>query len=135
MKELPITDAERRVMESLWREAPLSSAEIIERVARNEDWAPKTVQTLIGRLVQKNMLSRASAGRGYLYRPAVSRADFVAQRSRSLIERLFNGKIAPMVAAFAAQGDIPDDDLVALRKLVDELEQKHAAGGCDDGDD
>lgn len=124
MKEPPITDAERLVMEALWNESPLSSAEIVSRVSRNEDWAPKTIQTLIGRLVTKQMLERERAGRGYLYRPAIRREDFVASKSRGLVQRLFSGRITPLVAAFADNETISADDLAELRALVDSLEKR-----------
>lgn len=130
MKEPPITDAERLVMEAVWTEAPLSSAEIIRSVDRTEDWAPKTVQTLIGRLVGKKMLQRERSGRGYLYRPAIRREEFLASKSRGLVQRLFSGRITPLVAAFADSETISADDLAELRALVDSLEKRD---GDDDG--
>jgi len=126
MKEPPITDAERLVMEAVWTEAPLSSAEIIKRVSPAEDWSPKTVQTLIGRLVGKKMLARERSGRGYLYRPAIRREAFVASKSRSLVQRLFSGRITPLVAAFADSDKLDHEDLRQLKALVDELERKQA---------
>lgn len=135
MKEPPITDAERLVMEAVWTEAPLTSAEIIQHVGRHEDWAPKTVQTLIGRLVGKEMLLREPAGRGYLYRPAIRREEFVASKSRGLVQRLFSGRITPLVAAFADGEKLDENDLRELRALVDELENRQDAEQDHDRDD
>ena len=131
MKEPPITDAERLVMEAVWTEDPLSSAEIVEHVSQHENWAPKTVQTLIGRLVGKKMLQRESAGRGYLYRPAIPREEFVASKSRGLIQRLFSGRVTPLVAAFAEREPISAEDLAELRELVDALEKRHGGDHAD----
>lgn len=119
-----ITDAERVIMEILWREAPLGSAEIARRARRDQDWSPKTVQTLISRLTTKQALSREPAGRGYRYRPAVARADYVAARGRGLIRRLFGGRVTPLVAAFAESDSISPDDLEQLRELVKRLERR-----------
>lgn len=135
MKEPPITDAERLVMEAVWNEAPLSSAEIVRRVSQTEDWAPKTIQTLIGRLVTKQMLERERAGRGYLYRPAIRREEFVASKSRGLVQRLFSGRITPLVAAFADSEKLDENDLRELRALVDELESRQRAEKDHDPDD
>lgn len=135
MKEPPITDAERLVMEAVWSEAPLSSPEIIKRVDQTQDWAPKTVQTLIGRLVDKQMLERERSGRGYLYRPAIQRHEFVASKSRGLVQRLFSGRITPLVAAFADGEKLDRDDLRDLKALVDELERKHALDKDHEHDD
>jgi len=122
-----ITDAERVIMEIVWHEAPLGSAEIARRAQREQDWSPKTVQTLIARLVGKRALAREPAGRGYRYRPAVARGDYIAARGRGLIRRLFGGRVTPLVAAFAETDSIAADDLEQLRALVERLERNERA--------
>jgi len=130
-----ITDAERVIMEILWREAPLGSAEIARQAQREQDWSPKTVQTLIARLVGKNALAREPAGRGYRYRPVVVREDYVAARGRGLIRRLFGGRVTPLVAAFAETDSIAADDLEQLRALVERLERHELEASSNSAED
>ncbi|MGK7295667.1 MAG: BlaI/MecI/CopY family transcriptional regulator [Candidatus Wenzhouxiangella sp. M2_3B_020] len=124
MSDLPITDAERKVMEAVWVRSPLAAADIVSAVTLEEDWSPKTIQTLVGRLVNKGMLLRERQGRGYRYRPAISRDEFLREKSRGLVERLFQGQVTPLVAAFADSNALSEDDLRELRALVDDLESR-----------
>lgn len=120
--DIPITEAERHVMEAVWAHGPVSSREIVLAVQADEDWHPKTVQTLIGRLVAKGMLQREKYGRGYLYSPAVAREEYVRRKSREFVGTFFRGRITPLVAAFADTGKLSREDLEQLRDFVESLD-------------
>ena len=54
MGTLPqISEAEYEVMKIVWKYAPVSTNEITEKLLRTTAWSPKTIQTLIKRLVAK----------------------------------------------------------------------------------
>lgn len=128
-KELPITDAERLIMEAVWDHHPASSREIIRSVRTLESWHPKTVQTLIARLVNKGMLDRTKQGRGYLYSPAVAREEFVRRKSRQFVSTFFKGRVTPLVAAFAKSGQMSREDLEELRDFVESLDEPDQGDG------
>ena len=121
-QQLPITDAERMVMEVVWKSHPISSRKIIDALRRQEDWHPKTIQTLISRLVAKEMLSHQQQGRRYLYSPTVERQAFLQGKSREFVRTFFKGRVAPLVAAFAQAESLSEDDLRELRQFVDSLD-------------
>ena len=73
-----IAEAEYAVMEVLWQEAPLTAAEVAERVPAERGWSIRTVKTMLARLLAKGVLAHEEEGRRYLYRPAVARDDYVA---------------------------------------------------------
>ena len=57
MSDLPqISEAEFKVMKVIWKYAPISTNEITDRLTKSTSWSPKTIQTLIKRLVTKNTL-------------------------------------------------------------------------------
>ncbi|SFR96385.1 BlaI/MecI/CopY family transcriptional regulator [Sphingomonas jatrophae] len=116
-----ISDAEHAVMEVLWREAPLAAADVAQRIDPARGWSERTVKTLLGRLLAKGALVHEEEGRRYLYRPAVARDDHAATESRRLIDRLFGGRAAPLVAHLAASDGLSDEDLAELESLVREL--------------
>ncbi|AKS41513.1 BlaI/MecI/CopY family transcriptional regulator [Wenzhouxiangella marina] len=124
MPEYPITESERLIMEAVWASSPRTSAEIVTAVMQNEDWSPKTVHTLIGRLVKKGMLRREGEGRSYQYEACISRDEYVRSKSRGLVETLFRGRVAPLVAAFAEDEAISREDLDELRAVLDEFEKR-----------
>ena len=118
-----ISDAEHAVMEVLWDEAPLSAQDVTERVAPIRDWSANTVKTLLGRLLAKNVVAHEEDGRRYLYRPLVARDDYVSGESRRLMDRLFGGKLTPLVAHLAERDELTAQDIAEIEALLKDLKQ------------
>ena len=116
-----ISEAEQAVMEVLWRESPLTAAEVAERVDRSRGWSDRTVKTLLSRLLGKGVLRHEEDGRRYLYRPAIKREDFVAQESGKLIDRMFGGQVTPLVAHLAKRDRLTPKDIEEIEALLKEL--------------
>jgi len=117
-----ISEAEAVVMEVLWERQPLSADEVITRLPGGNDWAEATVKTLLNRLLNKGAIRADKDGRRYLYSPRVQRDAWLLEESSSLIERLFDGRVAPLVAHFSQHQRLSRDDVAELRKLLEELD-------------
>lgn len=118
-----ISDAEHAVMEVLWDESPLTAQEVAERVAPERGWSANTVKTLLGRLLSKTIIAHEEEGRRYRYRPLVAREDYVAGESQKLMDRLFGGKLTPLVAHLAERDALTNDDIAEIEALLKELKQ------------
>ena len=116
-----ISDAEHAVMEVLWKEAPLAAAEVAERVDPSRDWSVRTVKTMLSRLLAKGALVHEEEGRRYLYRPAIDRDDFVARESGKLIDRMFGGRVTPLVAHLAERDRLSKQDIAEIEALLKAL--------------
>lgn len=117
-----ISEAEAVVMEVLWERHPLSADEVITRLSGGNEWAEATVKTLLNRLLNKGAIRADKDGRRYLYSPRVQRDAWLLEESSSLIERLFDGRVAPLVAHFSQHQRLSRDDVAELRKLLEELD-------------
>ena len=113
-----ISDAEHAVMEVLWDEAPLTAQDVAERIPPERDWTANTVKTLLGRLLAKNIIAYQEDGRRYLYRPIVKRGDYVEGESRRLMDRLFGGKLTPLVAHLAERDQLTSEDIAEIEALL-----------------
>lgn len=118
-----ISDAEHAVMEVLWEENPLTAQQVVQRVSPERCWSANTVKTLLGRLLAKDAIAAEEDGRRYLYRPLIVRASYVAGESRRLIDRLFGGRLAPLVAHLAERDELSADDIVEIEALLKGLKQ------------
>jgi predicted transcriptional regulator len=116
-----ISDAEHAVMEVLWDTAPLTAQDVSERLDSSREWSANTVKTLLGRLLAKNVIAHEAQGRRYLYRPLVRREDYVAGESRKLMDRLFGGKLTPLVAHLAERDEISPQDIAEIEALLKAL--------------
>lgn len=118
-----ISEAEQAVMEALWNEAPLTAQEVADRVSQDRDWSLNTVKTLLGRLLAKDAILHEEDGRRYLYRPKLQREAFAAGESRRLVDRLFGGRVSPLVAHLAERDDLTDRDIAEIEALLKALKQ------------
>ena len=116
-----IGEAEYAVMAVLWDQAPLTAAEVAERVPQERGWSLTTVKTMLGRLLAKGVLTHEEEGRRYLYRPAIARDDYAAQESTRLIDRLFGGKVTPLVAQLAERDRLTERDIAEIEALLKAL--------------
>ena len=120
--DLKISDAELEVMEALWSAGhPLTAAEAAERIGPERDWSLATVKTMLSRLAAKGALSHSEEGRRYLYSPAIERETYVGGESRRFVDRLFGGRLSPLVARLAEEDALDDDDIAAIEAILKEL--------------
>ena len=118
-----ISSAEAVVMEALWRKAPQSAEAITSEVGGAQGWTLATVKTLINRLLKKGAISAERDGRRYLYSPAIDRDEYVHAESRGLVDRLFGGRLAPLVSHFSERRALSKRDIAELKQLLKEIER------------
>ena len=118
-----ISSAESQVMEALWRRSPLTTEEVAAEVGPANGWALGTVRTLLHRLLKKKAIEGRRNGVRYEYAPLVPREDYVLAESQGLLDRLFEGRVTPLVAYFAERQKLSDEDLKKLNDLLEEIER------------
>lgn len=119
---MQISEAESVVMEVLWQRSPQTSEEVVAALGQRQDWQEATIKTLLNRLLNKGAIEAQKDGRRYLYSPKLRREDWVMGESESLLARLFDGRVAPLVAHFSQQRKLSAADVAELRRLVDSLD-------------
>lgn len=125
MSHLPqISESEFEVMKIVWKYAPISTNEITERLTKTTAWSPKTIQTLIKRLVNKGALSYEKQSRMFVYTPLVNENDYIGQESNSFLKRFYNGNIAAMVSAYIENDRLTESEIDTLRALLSKDSKK-----------
>lgn len=114
-----ISQAEWKVMEEIWAMPPQSASAVQANLAGREGWALATVNTLLRRLTAKGALRVGKQGREHWYYPLAAREACVLRESRSLVDRLFRGRIAPLVAAFVEDESLTEAEIAELRQILD----------------
>jgi BlaI family penicillinase repressor len=118
-----ISDAEHAVMEVLWKRAPLTATEVADQVVQKKDWSLQTVKTLLSRLAAKAVVGTERDGRRFLYSPLVERDAYLTGVSRNFVDRLFGGKVMPLVAHLAEADELSADDIREIEELLRELKK------------
>lgn len=115
-----ITDSEWLIMSEFWRCGEATAKEITSVLEARQDWKLTTVQTLINRLVKKRALGRRKEGREFIYHALVNQEHCSHAASRSFMDRVFGGKLAPLLATFIAREDCSPEDIAELKRLLED---------------
>jgi BlaI family transcriptional regulator, penicillinase repressor len=121
-KPVSISEAESVVMEVLWRRSPIATEDVMAALEPNGKWQETTVKTLLNRLLKKGAVGARKDGRRYLYSPVLTRKEWIFQESTGFLNRLFGGRVAPLVAHFSAHRKLSKKDIADLKRLIEELD-------------
>ena len=119
MTDLPqISEAEFEVMKIVWKYAPINTKETTERPMNTPAWSPKTIQTLIKRLVTKGALTYEKQCRVFVYTPLVGRNEYVNQESSAFLKRFYNGNISAMLSSYLENHHLSEEEIAGLRAML-----------------
>lgn len=119
---MQISEAESVVMDVLWRKHPLAAEDVVAALGDVQQWQEPTIKTLLNRLLNKGAITAEKEGRRYLYSPVLKREEWVLEESQGLLQRLFDGRVAPLVAHFSQHRKLSRKDIAELRKLLEDLD-------------
>lgn len=125
--QLPkISEAELEIMKVLWSNSPQTANEIIEELEDEMDWKPKTIRTLINRLVQKEAVAyHQDKGRMYAYYPLVSQDNYLQVETKSLLKRFCGAAFKPLLVNFLKEEKLSSEDINELKRILDEKTEEN----------
>lgn len=118
-----ISEAESAVLAVLWEKGTATAEDVAAALAKPRGWQDSTVKTLLGRLLRKGAVRAEKDGRRFLYSPTLAREDWLSQESDSLLDRLYGGRVAPLVAHFSRHRKLSKRDIRELKQLIEELDE------------
>ena len=119
MKSLPqISEAEFEVMKIIWKHAPINTNEITEMLSKTTAWNPKTIHTLIKRLVNKGAISYEKDGRVFVYTPQIKEDEYIENESSHFLKRFYNGDITRMLSSFMENNKLSKAEIKILRTML-----------------
>jgi len=119
-RDLPqISDAELVVMKVVWQKAPATANQVVEALEDQIHWKPKTVHTLLRRLVLKRALAFDKKGREHHFRPLVDADEYAHAASRSFLRRFFDGEMAPFLACFLERERLTRGEIEELKRILE----------------
>ena len=124
MKAIPqISESELEVLKILWDSGEATSSQIVDKLVQTTDWKPKTIQTLITRLVTKGAIKTDKINsKTFIYSPNVSEAEYKNHANKSFVERIYNGSISLMLTSFIKEQKLSRQDINELKKLLEDEE-------------
>ena len=124
-KEIPnISEAEWEIMTVLWKESPLTANDVISTLQERTDWKPKTVRTLLDRLVKKNVVGVNKEQRVYTFFPLYTQDECQHAEAESFVKRIYGGALKSMLVQFIQEDSLSEEDIKELRSILDPNKKK-----------
>jgi len=124
MSNIPkIGESEWYVMKALWENAPLSGGEIVKAVGARTDWSQSTILTMLRRLVKKGAVG-VDQQSVMMYTPLVQESDVVRRETDMFLGRVYEGSVNMLVKGYIENGDLSAQELQALKKMLDDMDEK-----------
>jgi len=121
-RPVPISEAESIVMEVIWQKSPILTEDVVAALAHHGKWQESTVKTLLNRLLKKGAVKARKDQRRYLYSPVLTREQWLASESRGFLDRMFGGRVAPLVSYFSQHKKLSKKDIEELKRVIEELD-------------
>jgi BlaI family penicillinase repressor len=120
MKQVRLGKMQLRIMRVLWQRGPVSARQITEALSLEHPVAHSTVQTLLRKLEAKGAIRHEITDRTFIFYPAVDSQSVTRSATRELIERVFGGSAAGLVAHLLKEERISPRELTSLREMIDQ---------------
>ncbi|HEX3028615.1 MAG TPA: BlaI/MecI/CopY family transcriptional regulator [Clostridia bacterium] len=116
-----ISDAEYQVMKVIWAaDAPISTNDVVEQLEKTTEWKPKTIQTLLSRLVKKGALKYEKKSRVFVYTPLIQESEMLEKESDTFLNRFYDGALNSMIVNLLERDKLSQDDINDLKRILEE---------------
>ena len=112
------------IMQVLWDKQRATAREITDTINESEPIAHSTVQTLLRGLQEKGSVSHEAEGRTFIFFPLVEEENFKQNATSVLIERVFGGNAANLVAHLLGDKNVSRKEINEIRKLINQHDKK-----------
>lgn len=124
MKKLPkISNSEWEVMKVLWSKSPLTASEIITELKEDTSWSPKTIHTLINRLVEKKAIEVQKTEPFYMYYPIISEKESIEAENKMFVKKIYNGSLKLLLSNFLRVEKLSDEDIKELQDILNKKQK------------
>lgn len=119
-----ISEAEWEVMNVLWEKEPLTANEVIFSLQEKMDWKPKTIRTLLDRLVKKKVVGVNQNQKLYTFFPLYSQGECQKAEAQTFLKRIYGGTMKSMLVQFIEEEELTEEDMNELRSILNEKPKK-----------
>ena len=114
-----LTDAEEKLAVLLWRNAPLTSPDLVALAEREMDWKKSTTYTVLKKLCDKGIFKNDNANVSIV----LSRDEQMARQSRRYVEDTFGGSLPKFITSFFGGNKLTLEQASELKRLIEEHEE------------
>lgn len=115
MEKLLLNDSECRLMDIIWRNAPIESGKLVKLAENEIGWKKSTMYTVLRNLVAKGIVSNTDS----IVRVLVERDSIRRFESSRVVARNFGGSLPSFITAFLGDRTLTSSEADELISLIE----------------
>jgi len=115
-----ISESEWKVMDIIWSKFPVTANQVVEFLEPRVNWKPKTIKTMLNRLIKKKIIDFNKNNRTYYYYPLISKGKCIKAENKSFLERIHAGSLNLMIASFLKEEELSKEEIEELKRIINE---------------
>ena len=117
-KNTTLTTAEEKLAALIWRDAPMTSPDLVALAEREMDWKKSTTYTVLKKLCDKGVFKNENANVSVV----LTKDEQIARQSRRYVEDTFGGSLPKFITSFIGGRKLTPEQAAELKRLIEEHE-------------
>ena len=113
------------IMEKLWEQQPRTIMQLFHSLEVDPGWSKSTVNTLLGRMVDKGIIDYEDGGKARQYYPKIRREEAALAETEHLLSRVYKGSVGMMMSTLVRKRDLTKEEIQELYDILDGLEGRN----------
>ena len=119
IKDITLTAAEEKLAALIWRDAPLTSPDLVALAKREMGWKKSTTYTVLKKLCDKGVFKNENAKVSVV----LTRDEQIARQSRRYVEDTFGGSLPKFITSFFGGKKLTPEQAKELKYLIEQHEE------------
>ena len=122
---IKLSEAEWKVMNLLWEEAPLTMMQITNKLKDVTGWTKHTVMTFLRRMEEKGAIHYEEGERAKQYYPDVEKEEAVLQETEEFLDKVFGGRMGLMLNTMVEKKALSKEEISELYEILRKAEEEN----------
>lgn len=113
-----LQQSDRYIMEKLWEESPRTITQLYHELREEQGWSKSTVNTLLGRMLEKGTIYYEEGAKARQYYPAIKREEAAVAETENLLQRVYKGSVSMMMNTMLKESAFSKEEIEELYEIL-----------------
>lgn len=120
---IKLSEAEWKVMNLLWEDAPQTMMQITNHFKGTTGWTKHTVMTFLRRMEEKGAIHHEEGSRAKLFYPDIEKTEATFQETEEFLDKVFNGRLGLMLNTMVERKTLSEEEIAELYGILKKAEE------------
>lgn len=120
MNELKLGVVDARFADIVWKNAPLSTAELVKKCGDELSWKRTTTYSVLKKFCDNDIFKLENS----VVSAVVSKEELHSRQSERFVNEVFDGSLPAFIAAFTNKKKLTKAEIDSIQKMIDNAKEE-----------